>query len=318
MQVCLVTGSLGFLGAHFVAELFDAWPDCQIISYDAEFYSSDRARIPTDIWTSDRFEHVTANVGNQSRVLDVLTRRGVTHVFHFAAQTHVTRSFEVPTEYVQDNILATHALLEACRLHAKLTCLFVMSTDEVYGDGQNLKGEDAPFHPTSPYSASKAAADLLCQAYARCYRMPIVGIRGNNIYGPMQHPEKLIPRFISLMSKGEDLTVEGSGLQTRNFVHVHDMCRAILIVVERGVFGQMYNVSGDTVVSVLDLAKMLLAAQPTCPSQVVHVTDRLYNDDAYNIDDGLLRGLGWAPQKDFDKEIIALLINAIAEGTNAL
>ena len=314
----LVTGGLGFVGAAYVQCLFDREPSTRIVILDAHTYAADAGRLPERVRSSGRVAVVTCNLRSWSHVLKVLREHDIREIVHFAAQSHVTRSFEDPLEFTEDNVCGTQALLECARLHEPPVRRFVfISTDEVYGDsplgaGAAAFGEDAAMRPTNPYAASKAGAELLAYAYHRCYNVPVIVTRGNNIYGPGQHPEKLIPRASARLAAGSRVPIEGDGQQLRCFLFVDDAVAAIETVRQLGAVGETYNIGGQAEHSVLEVVEVLgRLLRPTCPAAelVEFVPDRAYNDKRYLVDSQKLRALGWEPRRSL-VEGLALVLQA--------
>ena len=303
MTSILVTGGLGFIGAAYVEHVHDAHPAARILVVDAVNYAADALRLSARVRASPRVHVVECNLRNWSRLLALLRDHGVEDIVHFAAQTHVSRSFDDALGFVEDNIVGTQSLLECARLHGGLRRFVHISTDEVYGDSPESAdavpfSEDAALNPTNPYAASKAAAEIMARAYARCFALPLVVTRGNNVYGPRQHAEKLVPATVARLRAGLRARVEGDGLQRRNFVYVTDAVAAVEAVRLRGALGEVYNVAGGCEHTVLEVMRELAAL--LCPARALAelvelAPDRLYNDRRYHVDGGKLRELGWAP-----------------------
>jgi UDP-glucose 4,6-dehydratase len=220
-------------------------------------------------------------------------------IVHFAAQTHVDASFESAFAFTETNVLGTHKLLHAASSSPSVKRFIHMSTDEVYGETTDHSSgvtEDVFLQPTNPYAASKVGAEALVCAYQKSYGLNAVIIRANNVYGPGQYPEKLIPRFLLRHQLGLPLQVQGSGHQTRHFLYLSDAIRAICTVVSRGLSGNIYNIASKDEVSVLDVANKIGGST----SSVVHVSDRKFNDQRYWVDDKKLRSLGWKQETSLE------------------
>jgi UDP-glucose 4,6-dehydratase len=226
-------------------------------------------------------------------------------VMHFAAQTHVDNSFGNSIAFTESNVLGTHVLLEAAK-EARVGLFIHVSTDEVYGDGLSgvASTETSILEPTNPYSATKAGAEYLVKAYHRSFALPCIITRGNNVYGPHQYPEKIIPKFVSQLLRGLPLTLHGNGSNTRNYLHVHDVAAAFDVILHRGVVGEVYNIGGDNVVSNLAVARAILKlmgcvdacggdAAAAESKHIVYVPDRPFNDLGYPLDSTRLMALGW-------------------------
>lgn len=243
-------------------------------------------------------------------VLSLLKQYEIDEVVVFAAYSHVDRSFEDPLSFIDNNIIGTYKVLESCRQYGLLRRLLYISTDEVYGqvsiDHPGSK-EDASFVPTNPYSASKASAEMICSAYFHSFKVPIVILRSNNAFGPNQFPDKLIPKFISLLRNGERLPIHGKGDQRRNFIHTEDIARAVDIVIEKGKLGEAYNIGTDDEFSVLDIAEILIRdikGLSTDTSMFIkYVQDRSFNDFRYHVNIDKITELGWKKQCDFREKL---------------
>ena len=246
----------------------------------------------------------------------ILKSYEVSHVIHFAAQSHVQNSFTDALQYTQDNIVGTHTLLECCRLYGKVERFIHVSTDEVYGESmletdEKHKTEHSILCPTNPYAATKAGAELLAQSYNHSFGMPIIITRGNNVYGPNQYPEKVIPRFIQQLKNREKVTIQGDGSCVRAFMHVFDTADAFTIILEKGQIGEIYNIGCDEGMeySILDVAKLLIKEiQKTkdYDKWITYIEDRPFNDQRYYISNQKLKELGWSIKMSFDEGIRTL------------
>jgi dTDP-glucose 4,6-dehydratase len=302
--VVLVSGGCGFIGSHFVEKWLADHPEDKILNVDCldDESGARRSNVRAD---NERYEHVWLDITMQSAptaLLRLLRERSVSKIVHFAAKTHVDASFDgdLSLAYTLTNVLGTHHLLEAARRHATLELFLHISTDEVYGDcSAREASEETILQPTNPYAASKAAAEMLVKAYAHSLKLPCTIVRLNNVYGPRQHTNKVIPHFCSLAFEGVPLPLHGSGDAKRCFIHASDAVEAIAIVMSRGTKGEIYNVGGGFELTVRDLASRInvLAASS---GGVRNVRDRPYNDMRYLLDDSKLRALGWAPRVAFD------------------
>lgn len=314
-QRILVTGGCGFIGSHFIARLFASRTDTFVVNLDAMHYVARETNVPESIRQSDRYVFVRGNIADADLVRHLFDSYAIDTVVHFAAQSHVQDSFTNPDKYVQDNIVGTHTLLEVSRQYGKLELFVHISTDEVYGESllssqESQKTEQSILCPTNPYAATKASAELLAASYFHSFRLPIVITRGNNVYGPHQYPEKLIPRFIDLLKRGEPLTIQGNGAQVRGFLHVVDVARAVECILERkrtgDVYnGEIYNIGCDPEeeYTVLDIAQRLIDLRReflnethdsvTVVPSIVYVEDRPFNDKRYFISNEKLKALGW-------------------------
>jgi len=240
---------------------------------------------------------------------------------HFAAQTHVDNSFGNSFQFTQNNIMGTHVLLEAAKL-AGIKRFIHVSTDEVYGEqhaGQDAMLEEQVLEPTNPYAATKAGAEFLAKSYHRSFGMPIIITRGNNVYGPHQYPEKLIPKFINQLMRGNKVTVHGTGENNRNFLFVEDVARAFEVILFKGKVGEIYNVGGSNEITVLEVAKILLTEMGYDESQhesmMQFVEDRAFNDFRYHINSDRLCQLGWREQVSW-MEGLRLTVNWYKENSS--
>ncbi len=304
----LVTGGAGFIGSHFVNRVVAARAADRLVNVDALQECSDLSRVTEAVSNSSVYRFVHASTTNLQAMLQLMQEERITHVVHFAAQSHVTRSFEESLEYTRDNVLGTHVLLEAARQYGSLVKFVHVSTDEVYGDspfGDDVDTftEQSTLCPTNPYAATKASSELIARSYFASFGVPVVVTRGNNVYGPRQHEEKLIPRFISLSHAGKKLTIEGDGSCVRAFMHVEDAVAAFVAVVDRGELGQTYNIGCDEGCehSVMDVARLVVGlvhgTHARLEDHVEYVPDRPYNDKRYYISNAKLRSLGWSPER---------------------
>merc|ERR1719502_2060767 len=228
---------------------------------------------------------------------------------HFAAQTHVDNSFGNSFQFTRNNILGTHVLLEAAKVHDVVRFVHV-STDEVYGEGESMETapmiEDHVLEPTNPYAATKAGAEFLVKSYHRSFNLPLIITRGNNVYGPHQYPEKLIPKFINQLSRGRKVTLHGTGSNKRNFLFVEDVARAFEIILFKAKVGQIYNIGGSNERTNIDVAKDLirlsgLRASGKEEEMITFVEDRVFNDFRYHINSDRLFQLGWREQVGWEE-----------------
>lgn len=319
MPSILVTGGLGFIGASYVNLLRSTRPKgWDIVILDAFLYAADNARLAQAVREDESVHLVQCNLRSWSRILHVLAEYDVRQVVHFAAYSHVGASFLNPLEFTEDNVLGTQCLLECCRLHGgggKLERFVCVSTDEVYGDSAcdddaTPFTEDARLNPTNPYSASKAAAELMARTYGLCFNLPIIVTRGNNVIGPHQHREKLLPAVTACIAAGRRARVEGDGLQRRSFLYVDDVAEAIDIIRLRGAVGETYNVGGaeeHTVLQVVESVLQALRPGTKLEDWVEHVSDRPYQDRRYYVDTSKLHGLGWSQRVQLDDAIGRIL-----------
>jgi dTDP-glucose 4,6-dehydratase len=305
----LVTGGCGFIGSNFINYYFPKGKIAKLVNYDAMYYCANKDNVDEDIRKNPNYILVESNLCDEKMVKQVLYEHQITHIIHFAAQSHVQKSFDDSLVFTKDNVLGTHVLLECSRKYNRIQKFVHVSTDEVYGESMNTvdekhKTEHSILCPTNPYAATKAGAELIAQSYCHSYKMPIIITRGNNVYGPNQYPEKLIPRFIQLLRENKKLTIQGNGKSVRAFMHAYDTAKAFECVLEKGIIGEIYNLGCDEGMeySVLDVAKILIKMIKNTDDYtewIEYVEDRPFNDERYYISNQKLKDLGWFIEKDF-------------------
>lgn len=297
MPKVLVTGCAGFIGSHVLQRLYDAYPDHEFVGFDSLEYCASMRNLET--LHPSRFTFVAGNLRNAHALVSLFQAHAIDVVLHFAAESHVDNSFGNSIEFTLTNVLGTHNLLEAARQAPHRVSRFIhVSTDEVYGSQETMQSEAAMLTPTNPYAASKAAAEQLVRAYHISHGLPIIITRSNNVYGPRQYTEKLIPKFIGMLQRGEALTIHGSGQQKRSFLYVEDVARAFEIIFARGEIGQVYNIGTEQELTVLEVIEAL-EVEMRIKAATQHVTDRPFNDQRYFIDSSKLGALGWTPLVGF-------------------
>lgn len=298
----LVTGGLGFIGSHFVRLALRERPEVEIVNLDAMTYAGNPANL-ADVEADPRYRFIRGDICEPAAVREAIGDR-VDAIVNFAAETHVDRSIQSSAAFLRTDALGTHVLLEAVR-DGLAGRLLQVSTDEVYGsvaEGASL--ETDPLRPRNPYSASKAAGDLLALAFAETYGISVSVTRGSNTYGPNQFPEKIVPLFVTNVLQDRTVPLYGDGLQIRDWLYVEDHARGVLTVLERGADGTVYNVASGSPCTNIDLARRLIeGAGGSVERHLRHVTDRLGHDRRYALDAGRLRALGWKPQVGFDEGI---------------
>jgi dTDP-glucose 4,6-dehydratase/UDP-glucose 4,6-dehydratase len=250
MKNILITGGCGFIGSNFINYFYRKYENVIIYNLDAMYYCASEENIDSDIRNSSRYKLIKGNLCSFDLVNHIITNYNIEYIIHFAAQSHVQNSFDDSIQYTKDNIVGTHNLLEVVRKYGKLKKFIHVSTDEVYGESmidnsENKKTEESILCPTNPYAATKAGAELIAQSYYHSFNIPIIITRGNNVYGPNQYPEKIIPRFIKLLKEGKKVTIQGDGFNVRAFIHVLDVVRAFDIILEKGNIGEIYNIGSD-------------------------------------------------------------------------
>lgn len=302
----LVTGGSGFIGCNFLRQMVRGRPDVQWTNLDALTYAG-RPENTADFDAAENYRFVHGSIEDGMLVEALFSEaEGFDAVVNFAAESHVDRSIAGPRVFVETNVLGTQNLLEAARRNGAERFVQV-STDEVYG---SLEPDDPPFteesplEPNSPYSASKASADLLCRAYHETYGMGVMTTRCSNNYGPYQYPEKLIPFFIRHALNDEPVPLYGDGMNVRDWLHVEDHCRAVARVLDDGEPGGVYNVGGSNEHTNLEITRIILDHLGKSEGLISFVTDRLGHDRRYAIDSTRLQNtLGWAPENDFEAGI---------------
>jgi len=299
MRKVLVTGCAGFIGSHVLERLHNAYPAHEFVGFDSLQYCASKRNMET--LYDARFTFIEGNLRDSSALVKLFQAHAIDVVLHFAAESHVDNSFGNSIEFTLTNVLGTHNLLEAARQAPHRVSRFIhVSTDEVYGSQETIQCETAMLTPTNPYAASKAAAEQLVRAYHISYGLPIIITRSNNVYGPRQYTEKLIPKFIGLLQRAEPLTIHGSGQQKRSFLYVDDVARAFEIIFARGAIGEVYNIGTQEECTVLEVIEALELEMRVAAAKQ-HVTDRPFNDQRYFIDSSKLGALGWAPSVSFQE-----------------
>ena len=301
----LITGGSGFIASNFINYYFtkNHKKFNKLINIDALYYSGDINNINQNIRGNSKYKFIKGNCCNIELINNILEDYQITHIIHFAAQSHVQNSFEDSLQYTQDNIIGTHVLLECCRKYGKIERFIHVSTDEVYGESmisvnEKHKTEHSILCPTNPYAATKAGAELIAQSYNHSFGMPIIITRGNNVYGPNQYPEKLIPRFIKLLKGDKKVTIQGDGSCVRAFLHAYDTATAFECILEKGKIGEIYNIGCDEGMeySVMEVTKMLIEMIKKTKEYgqwITYVEDRPFNDKRYYISNQKLKDLGW-------------------------
>ena len=307
MQSCLITGACGFIGSNVLNYMFDTFKETRFICVDKMDYCSKVENIRSDIRTSNRFSFQKLDINETNAMYILFVTNKVDTIIHFAAQTHVDNSFGNSIQFTKDNVLGTHSLLEAMRLYGKIKKFIHISTDEIYGEVDlEHKGcsEKTLLNPTNPYAATKAGAEFLVRSYGHSFNLPYIIIRMNNVYGPNQYPEKLIPKFIMFLKNNKKCTVHGKGDTRRNFIYTDDVSRALIIILEKGQNHEIYNIGTKNEYSVMDILKKLV--QQMKPNEdwkdwVEYVEDRNFNDFRYCIDYTSLTNLGWKEEVKFEE-----------------
>lgn len=306
----MVTGGCGFIASNFLNRMKERYPSINFVNVDKLDYCSNVENVNPGVAT-----FVKGNVGNKELIEHLIKLYHFDAIFHFAAQSHVDNSFDNALSFTMDNTYATHVLVEACRRHIPDVEFIHFSTDEVYGESKT----DVPFtenegvlRPTNPYSASKAAAEMIVRSYIESFGMNIKVIRCNNVYGPNQYPEKLIPKFKRLLKENEKCTIHGSKSATvkRAFMHVDDVVDAVDVIWRRGVPGEVYNIASDDELTVMEVTQLIIETikgTKNYDDWIIYVEDRPFNDQRYYICAKKLKDLGWS-QKKTRKDLINFLM----------
>lgn len=293
----LITGAAGFIASHVSNRLVRNYPQYKIVVLDKLDYCSNLKNLQPS-QSSPNFKFVKGDIASADLVNYLLITENIDTIMHFAAQTHVDNSFGNSFEFTKNNIYGTHVLLEACKVTGQIKRFIHVSTDEVYGetDEDAIVGnhEASQLLPTNPYSATKAGAEMLVMAYGRSYGLPVITTRGNNVYGPNQFPEKLIPKFILLAMRGQPLPIHGDGSNVRSYLYCEDVAEAFEVILHKGEVGHVYNIGTKRERRVIDVAKDICKIFLQDPDSVIKfVENRPFNDQRYFLDDQKLKILGW-------------------------
>ena len=298
----LVTGGAGFIGSCFIRHILEKHPDYKVINLDALTYCGNLDNLK-DVASNPNYTFVKGNICDKDLVCELVEQADC--VINFAAESHVDNSIKNPEIFIETNVQGTLNLLQASKTLGVDRFLQV-STDEVYGSlgRTGYFYETTPLAPNSPYSASKASADLLVRAYYETYKLPTLNTRCSNNYGPYQYPEKLIPFFISQLLKDEKVPVYGDGLNVRDWLYVYDHCEAIDVVLHKGKIGEVYNIGGHNEKTNIEITHLILQAMGKDESSIKYVEDRLGHDRRYAIsNDKITTELGWKPSVTFEQGI---------------
>ena len=303
----LVTGGAGFIGANFVYYMLDKYPEYEILCVDALTYAGNLETLET-AFKNLKFKFIKADIADRNAIYEIFEQEKPNMVVNFAAESHVDRSIENPAIFLETNIMGTQVLLDSCRKYG-IDRYHQVSTDEVYGDlPLDRPGlfftEETPIHTSSPYSASKASADLLVQAYHRTFKLPVTISRCSNNYGPYHFPEKLIPLMIANALNDKNLPVYGKGENVRDWLYVEDHCSAIDLIIHNGRVGEVYNIGGHNEKTNLEVVKTIIHELGKSEDLIAYVTDRAGHDMRYAIDPTKIHTeLGWLPKTKFEDGI---------------
>jgi len=296
----LITGGAGFIGSSFIKYFLGAHPSDSVVNLDKLTYAGNPENLK-GVENNTRYRFVKGDIADEAVAESWM--RQVDCVVNFAAETHVDRSIKDPASFIHTNYVGVHTLLEKART-AGIKKFVQISTDEVYGSiARGSFTEDSPLRPNSPYSASKAAADLLARSYGVTYGLPVTIVRSSNNFGPHQYPEKVIPLFITHLIEGEKVPLYARGDNVRDWIYVEDNCRAIDLVLEKGEAGEIYNIGGGNEITNLELTRKILKAFSKTEDFIQTVADRPGHDFRYSIDASKIRKLGFKPQHTFDQAL---------------
>ena len=303
----LVTGGAGFIGANFVYFMLDKYNSYDILCVDALTYAGNLETLENAL-KNVRFKFIKADIADREAMYKIFEQENPDIVVNFAAESHVDRSIENPSIFLQTNIMGTQVLLDACRKYG-IQRFHQVSTDEVYGDlpldrPDLFFTEETPIHTSSPYSASKASADLLAQSYHRTFKVPVTISRCSNNYGPYHFPEKLIPLMIANALNDKSLPVYGKGENVRDWLYVEDHCSAIDLIIHNGRVGEVYNIGGHNEKTNIEVVKTIIHELRKSEDLITYVTDRAGHDMRYAIDPTKIHNeLGWLPKTKFEEGI---------------
>ena len=293
----MVTGGAGFIGSHFVDLLCETYPHYNVVIFDKLDYCASKKNINPESTL------VTGDICRFEDVANALANHDIDTVVHFAAQSHVDTSFGNSLTFTHTNVFGTHVMLEAARSYGKIKRFIYVSTDEVYGDMSHGLGEGlhetSVLAPNNPYASSKAGAEMICRSYTMSYKMPIIITRGNNVYGPRQHTEKLIPCMVTRILDGESLPIHGEGDALRSYLYVSDVVNAFDKILHHGKDGETYNIGTDEERSVLNVVNDIVRVMGADKRHIEFVTDRKFQDKRYFVKSDKLNALGWYPQIDW-------------------
>jgi dTDP-glucose 4,6-dehydratase/UDP-glucose 4,6-dehydratase len=308
----LVTGGCGFIGSNFINYMLTKHDDINIYNLDCMNYCANE----NNVKPHHNYKLIRGNITSRDLVLHILREYEIDAIIHFAAQSHVDNSFDNSLQYTTDNVYGTHVLLQAAKEYGRLQRFLHFSTDEVYGEVDlDHPGchEKSLLNPTNPYAATKAAAEFLVRSYYHSFKLPVVIVRCNNVYGPNQYPEKLIPKFIKLLKNKEKLTIHGKGESRRNFIWAEDVASATECIFYNGIINEVYNIGTTQEFSVIDVAKILvekITSDKILDNHITFIDDRPFNDFRYSVNASQLKDLGWREEfTDFSKNIDTLILH---------
>ena len=296
----LVTGGCGFIGSNFIHLVLEKYKDVRVVNLDKLTYCGNHENL-ADVSGDGRYTFIQGDICDAGLVGDLAGEADA--VINFAAETHVDRSIKYPDDFLKTNVIGVKTLLEAAR-KAGVSKFVQIGTDEVYGSvEEGLSTEGDPLKPNSPYSATKAAGDLLALSYFTTYGLPVVVLRSSNNFGPFQYPEKMMPLFITNLIDGKKVPLYGDGQNVRDWLFVKDNCEAIDVALRSGKAGEIYNIGGGTHLTNIDLTNRILAGTGNGEDHIEHVKDRPGHDRRYALDSSKIKALGWTGGGDFDENL---------------
>ena len=298
----LVTGGCGFIASNFINHLLENHNNLKVYNLDKLYYCSDE----TNVNEHENYKFIKGDICSPDLVSFILKEYEIDTIMHFAAQSHVDNSFGNSLTFTQDNVIGTHNLLECSKVYGNIKRFIHVSTDEVYGEVgmDETCHEKSLLNPTNPYAATKAAAEFIVKSYAHSFKLPVIITRGNNVYGPRQYPEKLIPKFIKHLLNNEKCTIHGKGLSRRNFLHVFDVAAAFEKILFNGELNEIYNIGTENEYSVLDILRLLVKNIKNDNNYMdygIFVKDRDFNDFRYSVNSDKLINLGWNRKINFEE-----------------
>ena len=305
----MVTGGCGFIGSNFINYMLETYDDIFILNVDKLDYCADIKNVICNDPT--KYQLAISDINNTSCISSMLRRYNIETIINFAAQSHVDNSFGNSIQFTEDNVLGTHCLLECARDYGKIKLFLHISTDEVYGEVDlnhpGCEEEKSLLNPSNPYAASKAAAEFLVRSYYHSFKLPIIITRSNNVFGPRQYPEKLIPKFITNLIENKKCPIHGQGLSRRNFIFTEDVCKAVDTILRKGKINGIYNIGSSDEYNVLEVLQHLLTLLDIDKSMEEvseMVEDRLFNDSRYCVNSSKLEELGWKQETNFIQGLI--------------
>lgn len=294
----LITGGCGFIASHVIIHLVKNYPEYNIVNIDRLSYCSSLNNVK-EIENELNYKFYLMDITSVNEMDKIFEIEQFDTIMHFAAQTHVDNSFGNSFKFINDNITGTHVLLELAKKY-NIKRFIHVSTDEVYGETETNVNENTILNPTNPYAASKAGAELLVNSYNISFKLPTIITRGNNVFGPHQYPEKLIPKFINMLNRNMDLPIHGSGEESRNFIYIDDVVNAFEVILHSGKIGEVYNIGTEYQITNNEVADKLIHIFGD-KNKKYHVENRCFNDKRYLIDNNKLKQLGWDVKVSFDE-----------------